>query len=113
MARYDLQDARKYISKAVIRLNKARSLNIALLDLEHADLMGWNFIKAHLYDKTLKYKFDSMLNEIIFTRKDTMSGLDKEAGISDKDLDADTKAVIRIAYIIWRDWKETRNDNRK
>ena len=40
MARQDLQDARKYISKAVIRLNKARGLNIALLDLEHADLMG-------------------------------------------------------------------------
>ena len=40
MAKYDLQDARNYISKAVIRLNKARGLNIALLDLEHADLMG-------------------------------------------------------------------------
>lgn len=40
MARYDLQDARKYISKAIIKLNKARSLNIALLDLEHADLMS-------------------------------------------------------------------------
>lgn len=40
MARYDLQDARKYISKAIIRLNKARGLNIALLDLEHAYLMG-------------------------------------------------------------------------
>ena len=39
MARYDLQDARKYISKAIIKLNKARGLNIALLDLEHADLM--------------------------------------------------------------------------
>lgn len=52
-----------------------------------------------------------MLNEIIFTRKDTMSGLDKEAGISDKNLDADTKAVIRIAYIIWEDWKGIRNDN--
>ena len=49
-----------------------------------------------------------MLNEIIFTRKDTMGGLDKEAGISDKDLDADTKAIIRIAYVIWEDWKETR-----
>lgn len=52
-----------------------------------------------------------MLNEIIFTRKDTMSGLDKEAGISDKELDDDAKAIIRIAYIIWEDWKETRNDN--
>ena len=52
-----------------------------------------------------------MLNEIIFTRKGTMSGLDKEAGINDKDLDADTKALIRIAYIIWEGWKETRNDN--
>ena len=75
--------------------------------------MGWNFIKVHLYDKTLKYKFDSMLNEIIFTRKDTMSGLDKEAGIDDKELDDDTKTILRIAYTIWGDWKETRNDNRK
>lgn len=49
-----------------------------------------------------------MLNEIIFIRKDTMSSLDKEAGIDDKDLDADTKAIIRIAYIIWEDWKGTR-----
>ena len=111
MARYDLQDARKYISKAIIRLNKARNLNIALLDLENAKLMGYNFIKVHLYDKTLKYKFDSMLNEIIFTGKDTMSNLDKEAGISEKELDVDTKAIIRIAYTIWRDWKETRNDS--
>ena len=38
MARYDLQDARKYISKAIIRLNKVRCLNIALLDLEYTDL---------------------------------------------------------------------------
>ena len=111
MARHDLQDAKKYISKAIIRLNKVRGLNIALLDLEHADLMGWDFIKVHLYDKTLNYKFDSMLNEIIFTGKDTMSNLDKSAGINDKKLDADTKAIIRIAYIIWEDWKETRNGN--
>ena len=40
MMRYDLQVARKYFSKAITRLNKARGLNIALLDLEHADLMG-------------------------------------------------------------------------
>ena len=111
MAKYNLQDARKYISKAIIRLNKARNLNIALLDLEYTDLMGWDFIKVHLYDKTLNYKFDSMLNEIIFTGKDTMSNLDKSAGINDKELDVDTKAIIRIAYTIWRDWKETRNDN--
>ena len=111
MAKYDLQDARKYISKAVIRLNKARGLNIALLDLEHADLMGWNFIKAHLYDKTLKYKFDSMLNEIIFTRDGIMSNLDKAAGIYEKELDDNTKTIIRIAYTIWRDWKETEDGN--
>ena len=54
-----------------------------------------------------------MLNEIIFTRKDTMSGLDKEAGISDKELDDDAKAIIRIAYIIWEEWKKTRNEKRK
>ena len=111
MARYNLQDARKYISKAIIRLNKARGLNIALLDLENTKLMGYDFIKVYLYDKTLQYKFDSMLNEIIFTGKDTMSSLDNEAGISDKNLDADTKTIIRIAYTIWRDWKETRNGN--
>lgn len=103
MARYDLQDARKYISKAIIRLNKARNLNIALLDLEHTDLMGYDFIKVHLYDRTLNYKFDSMLNEIIFTGKDTMSSLDNLAGISEKELDVDTKTIIRIAFIIWED----------
>ena len=73
--------------------------------------MGYDFIKVYLYDKTLQYKFDSMLNEIIFTGKDTMSSLDNAAGISGKELDADTKTIIRIAYTIWRDWKETRNDN--
>ena len=111
MARYDLQDARKYISRALRRLNKARDLNIALLDLEHIDLMGHDFIRAHLYDKTLNYKFVSMLNEIIFTRDGIMSNLDKAAGIYEKELDDYAKAIIRIAYTIWRDWKETRNDN--
>ena len=52
-----------------------------------------------------------MLNEIIFTEEDTMSSLDSLAGISEKELDDDTKTIIRIAYTIWRDWKETRNDN--
>ena len=111
MARYDLQDARKYISKAIIRLNKVRNLNITLLNLEYTELFSWDFIKASLYDKTLNYKFDSLLNEIIFTRDGIMSNLDKAAGISEKELDDDTKAIIRIAYTIWRDWKETRNAN--
>ncbi len=111
MTRYNLQDARKYISKALIRLNRARSLNISLLDLEYADLMGWDFIKAHLYDKTLNYNFDSMLNEFIFTREDTMTNLDIQAGIKDKNLDDEAKTIVRIAYIIWREWKETRNTN--
>ena len=111
MARYDLQEARKYISRALRRLNKARNLNIALLDLEYTELMGWDFIKVHLYDKTLNYKFDSVLNEIIFTRDGNMSNLDKAAGIYEKELDDYDKAIIRIAYTIWRDWKETRNAN--
>ena len=111
MARYNSQDVIKYISKAIARLNKARGLNIVLLNLESTVLIGYNFINAHLYDKTLQHKFGSMLNKIIFTEEDTMSNLDKEAGISDKELDDDTKTIIRIAYIIWEDWKETRNDN--
>ena len=111
MARYDLQDARKYVSRALRRLNKARNLNIALLDLEYTEFMGWDFIRVHLYDKTLNYKFDSMLNEIIFTRDGIMSNLDKAAGIYEKELDDYAKAIIRIAYTIWRDWKETRNAN--
>lgn len=40
MARYDLQEARKYISRALRRLNKARNLNIALLNLEYTELIG-------------------------------------------------------------------------
>ena len=111
MARYDLQEARKYISRALRRLNKVRNLNITLLNLEYTELIGWDFIKASLYDKTLNYKFDSMLNEIIFTRDGIMSNLDKAAGIYGKELDDYDKAIIRIAYTIWRDWKETRNAN--
>ena len=76
MQRYSLQEARKYISKALTKLNKVRGLNIALLDLKYVDLMGWNFIKAQLYDKTLNYEFSSMLNELIFTKEDTMTNLD-------------------------------------
>lgn len=109
MARYSLQDARRYIAKAIIRLNRVRGLNISLLDLEYADLMGWDFIKAHLFDKTYNYKFDSMLNEFIFTREDTMTNLDTAAGILNKDLNEEQKIVLRIAYTILRDWKETRN----
>ena len=111
MARYDLQEARKYISRALRRLNKVRNLNITLLNLEYTELMGWDFIKASLYDKTLNYKFDSTLNEIIFTRDGIMSNLDKAAGIYEKELGDYAKAIIRIAYTIWRDWKETRNAN--
>ena len=113
MARHKLQDMIKYISEAITRLNKARGLNIVLLNLESTVLMGYCFINVHLYDKTLNYKFDSMLNEIIFTEEDTMSSLDSSAASSEKQLDDDTKTIIRIAYTIWRDWKETRNGNVK
>ena len=113
MARHKLQDMIKYISEAITRLNKARGLNIVLLNLESTVLMGYCFINVHLYDKTLNYKFDSMLNEIIFTEEDTMSSLDNLAGISEKELDDDTKAIIRIAYTIWRDWRRLDNDDMK
>jgi len=109
MARYSLQDARRYIVQAFMRLNKARGLNLALLDLEYADLMGWDFIKAHMYDKTTHTKFDSMLNEFIFTREDTMTNLDTQAKILGKNLNEREKIILRVAYTIWRDWKETRN----
>ena len=111
MARHKLQDMIKYISEAITRLNKARGLNIVLLNLESTVLMGYCFINVHLYDKTLNYKFDSMLNEIIFTEEDTMSSLDSLAGISEKELDDDTKTIIRIAYTIWRDWRRLDNDD--
>lgn len=40
MQRYSLQEARKYISRALTKLNRARGLHIVLFDLEYADLMG-------------------------------------------------------------------------
>ena len=80
MQRYSLQEARRYISKALIKLKKVLGLNLALLNLEYTDLMGWDFIKAHMYDKTTKTKFDSMFNEFMFfTRDDCMQRLDAEA----------------------------------
>lgn len=111
MARYNLKEAGEYILKALTSLNTARGLHIVLLNLEYADLMGWDFIKVHLYDKTLNYKFDSMLNEFIFTREDAMTVLDTRANINDKNLDNETKIILRVAYTIWRDWAEARNAN--
>ena len=111
MARYNLKEAGEYILEAITKLNRIRGSHIVLLNLEYADLMGWDFIKAHLYDKTLNCKFDSMLNEFIFTREDTMTNLDTQAGILNKNLDDETRIIVRVAYTIWRDWKETRNAN--
>ena len=71
--------------------------------------MGWDFIKAHLYDQTMKTKFDVMLNEFIFNHEAAMSVLDTQAGIKNKNLSEREKIILRIAYTVWRDWKATRN----
>ena len=107
--RYPISEARRYIVQAFMRLNKARNLDLALLDLQYTDLLGWDFIKAYMWDKTLKYKFEVMLNEFIFTREDAMTNLDTQAGILGKNLTEREKIILRVAYTIWKDWKETRN----
>lgn len=104
MTRYPLPDARRYIVQAFMRLNKAQNLNLALIDLEYADLMGWDFIKATMWDKKYNQKFEVMLNEFIFTREDTMSKLDAEAKIAGKNLTEREKIILRVAYTIWKDW---------
>ena len=111
MSRYPLSDARKYVVQAFIRLNKVRGLDLALLNIEYTDLMGWDFIKAHMWDKTLQYQFDVMLNEFIFTREDAMTNLDTAAKILGKSLPENEKIILRVAYTIWRDWKTSRNDD--
>ena len=105
MKRYPLQDARRYIMQAFMKLNKVRGLNLALLDLEYADLMGWDFIKAHMWDKTLNTKFDVMLNEFIFIGHEyAMTKLDTEAKIIGKNLSNRDIIILRCAYTIYRDW---------
>ena len=111
MARYPLQDARRYIVQAFMRLNKVHNLQLALLDLEYADLMGWDFIKAKMWDKKYKQKFDVMLNEFIFTREDTMTNLDTQAKIIGKNLTEREKIILRVAYTIWKDWISTGSSN--
>jgi len=110
MKRYPLQNARKYIVKAFTRLNKVRGLDLALLNIEYADLMGWDFIKVHMLDKILRHGFEVMLNELIFTKEDAMTNLDAEAKILGKALPEDERIILRIAYTIWKDWKESKND---
>ena len=100
MQRYSLQEARKYISKALIKLNKVRGLDLGLLYLEYTDLMGYDFIKVCLFDKTLKHEFHSMLNEFMFTRDDCMQRLDAEAKIDVKKLSYEAKTILRVAYTI-------------
>jgi hypothetical protein len=38
-----------------------------------------------------------------------MTTLDTEAKILGKNLNEREKIILRVAYTIWRDWKETRN----
>lgn len=111
MERYPLQDARRYIMQAFMRLNKARGLHLALLDLEYADLMGWDFIRAHMWDKTLNTKFDVMLNEFIFKgHEKAMTVLDTKAGILGKDLKERDLIILRIAWTILRDYTTAKNE---
>jgi hypothetical protein len=53
-----------------------------------------------MYDKTTHTKFDSMLNEFIFTREDTMTNLDTQAKILGKNLNEREKIILRVAYTI-------------
>lgn len=110
MARYPIQDARRYIVQAFMRLNKIRKINLSLIDLHYSDLHGWNFIKATMYDKDSKIKFDSMLNEFIFNHDEAMSSLDSMAGIKGKNLNKREITILRIAYTIWLDWNKAKND---
>ena len=99
--RYPLQDARRYIVQAFMRLNKARKINIALLDLEYTDLLGFDFIRAKMCDKTLNYKFEVMLNEFIFKGHEyAMTKLDTDAHILGKNLSDREVIILRCAYTI-------------
>ena len=53
-----------------------------------------------MYDKTTNPKFDSMLNEFIFTHKKAMTVLDTEAKIIGKNLNEREKIILRVAYTI-------------
>ena len=38
-----------------------------------------------------------------------MTNLDTQAKILGKNLNERERIILRVAYTIWRDWKETRN----
>ena len=103
MARYPIAEARRHVIQAIRKLNSKRGLELGLISLEYTDLLGWNFIKVHLYEGNTNEKFDSMLNEFIFTRDDAMTKLDTAAGILGKNLTEEQIILLRVAYIILRD----------
>ena len=103
--RFPLDEARRYIMQAFMKVNKYRKANLALLDLEYTDLMGFDFIKAQMYDKDSKLKFSVMLNEFIFKGHEyAMTKLDTEAKIIGKNLSDRDIIILRCAYTICKDW---------
>ena len=110
--RYSLQKAREYILKALMKLNKARNLNIAILELSH--MSHYEYIFALLQDRNSKHKFICTLAESLFTATGNtqLVDIDAAAKIEGKNLDNETKTILRVAYVIWNAWKKKiRNAN--
>ena len=104
--RYSLQKAREYILKALMKLNKARNLNITILELSH--MSYYKYIYTLLQDKNSKRKFICTLAESLFTATGNtpLVDIDATAKIEGKNLDNETKTILRVAYVIWNAWKE-------
>ena len=111
--RYSLQKAREYVLKALTKLNKARDLNITLLDLDYTNVMDYyEYISALLYDKNSRHKFIGVLAEQLFTTtwSAQLAVIDIAAKIEGKNLDDESKTILRVAYVIWNAWKEKIRD---
>jgi hypothetical protein len=98
--RYSLQKAKEYILKALIKLNKVHGLNITLLDLDYVDYSEYLF--AWPYDQNVKYKFIGALAESLFTATGNaqLADIDAPAKIESKNLDDESKTILRVAYVI-------------
>ena len=108
--RYSLQKAREYILKALMKLNKVHNLNITILELSH--MSYYKYIYTLLQDRNSKHKFICPLAESLFTATgntqlvDIVVDIDAAAKIEGKNLDNETKTILRVAYVIWNVWKE-------
>ena len=104
----------RYLVQAMMYLNKNRGLHLAILDINKGDLMGYNMVDLTMWDKTLKYKFTVRIYEDCFNIESTTVAvwrIERRAHMASKAMKDRQRIILRLAYCMWKDWKDSREED--